>query len=169
VKAVMIAGRVYKFGDDINTDIIYPGKYLSITTDREEMAKHCFEVVYPDFMKTASKGMIIVAGRNFGCGSSREQAATCLKYFGVAAVIAVSYARIFYRNAINVGLPVLVSQESNVRIEHGDMIEIELETGTVLNTRTKEPLQATRIPPFIMQIIHDGGLIPHLRNKLGIK
>lgn len=165
----MIKGRAYKFGDNINTDVIYPGKYLSITTDREEMAKHCFEAVYPEFMKTADKGTIIVAGKNFGCGSSREQAATCLAYFGVSAVIAVSFARIFYRNAINVGLPVLISPDSVTGINHGDMLTVDLAAGIVQNTDTTTELQATKIPPFILQIIADGGLIPYLRNKLGIK
>jgi len=165
----MIKGQAYKFGNDINTDVIYPGRYLSITTDREEMAKHCFETVYPEFMKTAQKGTIIVAGKNFGCGSSREQAATCLVHFGVSAVIAVSFARIFYRNAINVGLPVLVSAEIIENVEHGDVIQVDLASGIVHNTRTGIQVQATKIPSFIQQIITDGGLIPHLRNKLGIK
>ncbi|MBN2621052.1 3-isopropylmalate dehydratase small subunit [candidate division WOR-3 bacterium] len=165
----LITGKAYKFGDNINTDVIYPGKYLSITTDREEMAKHCFETVYPDFMKTASKGTIIIAGRNFGCGSSREQAATCLVYFGVAAVIAVSYARIFYRNAINVGLPVIVSPKTVDNSEHQDMLEVDLEAGIVQNIRTGERMEATKMPGFIMQIINGGGLIPYLRDKLGVK
>jgi 3-isopropylmalate dehydratase small subunit len=166
---LFIKGKVYKFGDNINTDIIYPGKYLSITTDREEMAKHCFETVYPDFMKTASRGTIIVAGRNFGCGSSREQAATCLVYFGVAAVIAFSYARIFYRNAINVGLPVLVSRAVVDNAAHQDMLEVDLEAGIVHNMRTGMNMEATRMPGFIMQIIECGGLIPYLHDKLGVK
>jgi 3-isopropylmalate/(R)-2-methylmalate dehydratase small subunit len=164
-----IVGKAYKFGDDINTDIIYPGKYLSITTDREEMAKHCFETVYPEFMKNAQRGTIIVAGKNFGCGSSREQAATCLVYYGIAAVIAVSFARIFYRNAINVGLPVIVSPECFARVEHGDMLEVDLEAGIVHNISTGTHMPATKMPSFIMQIINHGGLIPYLRNKLGVQ
>ena len=164
----MIKGKAYKFGDDINTDIIYPGKYLSITTDRKEMAKHCFETVYPEFIQQACQGDIIIAGKNFGCGSSREQAATCLKYFGIQAVIAVSFARIFYRNAINLGLPVLVAQDIVSSVKHGDILHVDLEQGTVLNERTGKTIQATNIPPFIMEIINAGGLIAHIRKRIGI-
>ncbi len=162
-------GRVYKFGDDINTDVIYPGKYLSITTDREEMARHCFEMVYPDFLKNARPGDIIVAGKNFGCGSSREQAATSLKYFGIAAVVAESFARIFYRNAINLGLLVLECPGISAAVEHQDTLEIDLEKGIITNMKTGKSLQAIRLPNFVMEIIEDGGLIPHLRKRLGIK
>lgn len=166
---MLIKGRVYKFGDDINTDIIYPGKYLSITTDREEMAKHCFEAVYPKFLKTAKRGDIIVAGKNFGCGSSREQAATCLKYFGISVVVAESFARIFYRNSINLGLPVLVASDISQRLEHNDNIEIDLKNGIIKNMRTNEVIKATKLPPFVLEIINDGGLIIFLRKKLGIE
>lgn len=164
----MIKGRAYKFGDGINTDVIYPGKYLSITTDREEMAKHCFEAVYPEFLKTARTGDIIVGGKNFGCGSSREQAATCLKYFGIGAVVAESFARIFYRNAINLGLPVIVAPGVTRVVDHGDDIEIDLDRGMIKNTRTNETVESTRLPSFILKIINDGGLIKHLRKKLGL-
>jgi len=167
--SLRVSGRAYKFGDNINTDVIYPGKYLSITTDREEMAKHCFETVYPEFLKNAKHGDIIVAGKNFGCGSSREQAATCLKYFGISAIIAESFARIFYRNAINLGLPVLVAPDINQKVEHNDSIEIDLETGILKNMRTNEVIKATKLPPFILEIIKVGGLIPYLRKKLGIE
>jgi 3-isopropylmalate/(R)-2-methylmalate dehydratase small subunit len=164
-----IKGRVYKFGDDINTDVIYPGKYLSITTDREEMARHCFEAVYPDFLKNARRGDIIVAGKNFGCGSSREQAATCLRYFGIGAVVAESFARIFYRNAINLGLPVIAAPGITDFAEHGDVIEIDVDAGFIKNDRTRHTLQSTRLPPFIVDIISEGGLIRHLQQKLGTK
>ena len=162
----MIEGKVYKFGDDVNTDVIYPGKYLSITTDREEMAKHCFETVYPDFMKTAKPGDIIVAGKNFGCGSSREQAATCLKFFGISAVIADSFARIFFRNAINLGLPVIIAVGAGRIVEQGDEIEIDLENGFVKNRKTGKTVQSSRLPDFVMGILSDGGLIAHLQKKL---
>ncbi len=162
-----IRGRIYRFGDDINTDVIYPGKYLSITTDRAEMAKHCFEAVYPDFLKEAKSGDIIVAGKNFGCGSSREQAATCLKYFGIRAVVADSFARIFYRNAINLGLPVLVAPGTASMVTHGDEIEVDLEKGSVKNCGTGETVQASKLPAFVLDILGDGGLIAHLRKKLG--
>jgi len=161
-----IKGRVYKFGDDINTDVIYPGKYLSITTDREEMAKHCFETVYPEFLKDARPGDIIVAGRNFGCGSSREQAATCLKYFGIRAAVAESFARIFYRNAINLGLPVLVAPGITGMFEHGDAIEIDLEKGLARNERTGMTIESSKLPDFVLGILSDGGLIAHLKKKL---
>lgn len=164
----IIKGKAYKFGDDINTDVIYPGKYLSITTDRVEMAKHCFEAVYPEFMERAHSGDIIVAGKNFGCGSSREQAATCLKYFGISAVVAESFARIFYRNAINLGLPAIVAPGATQLVEHGDDVELDLDAGSVRNTRTGKTIEATKLPDFILEIIHDGGLIKHLQRRLGI-
>jgi 3-isopropylmalate/(R)-2-methylmalate dehydratase small subunit len=163
-----IKGNVYKFKDNINTDVIYPGKYLSITTDREEMARHCFEAVYPEFLKNAHPGDIIVAGKNFGCGSSREQAATCLKYFGISAIVAESCARIFYRNAINLGLPVIIAPGITKRVQHNEDIEIDLEAGIIKNVKTNEEIVATPLPAFILEIIRDGGLIPHLRKKLGI-
>jgi 3-isopropylmalate/(R)-2-methylmalate dehydratase small subunit len=163
-----IKGRVYKFGKDINTDVIYPGKYLSITTDRQEMAKHCFEAVYPEFLKNAQAGDVIVAGKNFGCGSSREQAATCLKYFGIGAVVAESFARIFYRNAINLGLPVVVAPGVTDFVNHGDAVEIDLEGGSIKNMTTGQSICSTQLPPFIMQIINDGGLIKHLQKRLGL-
>ncbi len=146
---MLIRGKVYKFASNINTDVIYPGKYLSITTDREEMAKHCFEAAYPEFLENAKKGDIIVSGKNFGCGSSREQAATCLKYFGIGAVVAESFARIFYRNAINLALPVIIAPGISQKIEHNDTIEINLETGIIKNMRTTEIIKANRLPPFI--------------------
>lgn len=167
--SLLVVGRVYKFGDNINTDVIYPGKYLSITTDRAEMAKHCFEAVYPEFLKDAKKGDIIIAGKNFGCGSSREQAATCLKYFGISAIVAVSFARIFYRNAINLGLPVLIASDINDKIEHNDSIEIDLETGIIKKMKSNMVIKATKLPAFVLKIINDGGLINYLRKKLGVE
>ncbi len=162
-------GRVYKFSDNINTDVIYPGKYLSITTDREEMARHCFETVHPEFLKNAKQGDVIVAGKNFGCGSSREQAATCLKYFGISAIVAESFARIFYRNAINLGLPVIIAPGISKKIEHNDTIEINLRTGIIKNIKTNKIIKATPLPPFVLKIISDGGLISYLKKKLGIE
>ena len=164
----LIKGRVYKFGDDINTDVIYPGKYLSVTTDREEMARHCFEAVYPEFLKNAQPGDVIVAGKNFGCGSSRKQAAACLKHFGISAVVAESFARIFYRNAINLGLPVLVAPGISDAVEHSDTVEIDVEQGSVTNVKTGKHIPSTKLPEFILEIIHDGGLIKHLQKRLGI-
>jgi 3-isopropylmalate/(R)-2-methylmalate dehydratase small subunit len=160
-----ITGRIYKFGDNINTDVIYPGKYLSVTTDRQEMARHCFETVHPDFLKHAKPGDIIVAGKNFGCGSSREQAAACLKYFGISLIIAESFARIFFRNAINLGLPVLVVSDITHRVDHNDTLEIDFKNGIIKNMKTGEELQAVKLPSTILGIINAGGLIPYLQNR----
>jgi 3-isopropylmalate/(R)-2-methylmalate dehydratase small subunit len=160
-----ITGKIYKFGDNINTDVIYPGKYLSVTTDRQEMAKHCFETVHPDFLKNAKPGYIIVAGKNFGCGSSREQAATCLKYFGISLILAESFARIFFRNAINLGLPVFIVPNITRHVKHNDTLEIDFKSGIIKNMKTGEKLQAGKLPPFILGIINAGGLIPYLRNR----
>jgi 3-isopropylmalate/(R)-2-methylmalate dehydratase small subunit len=160
-----ITGRIYKFGDNINTDVIYPGKYLSVTTDRQEMARHCFETVHPDFLKHAKPGDIIVAGKNFGCGSSREQAAACLKYFGISLIIAESFARIFFRNAINLGLPVLVVSDITHRVDYNDTLEIDFKNGIIKNMKTGEELQAVKLPPTILGIINAGGLIPYLQNR----
>lgn len=165
---MLIKGRVYRFDDDINTDVIYPGKYLSITADRDEMARHCFEAVYPDFMQNAKPGDIIVAGKNFGCGSSREQAATCLKYFGISAVIAETFARIFYRNAINLGLPVIIAPGIKDKLNHQDDIEVDLKKGIIKRLDTGELFEAKKLPDFILDIILSGGLIPFLKKKLGI-
>ena len=160
----MIKGKVWKFGDNVNTDIIYPGKYLAIT-EPEEMPKHAFEFVYPDFVKKFKKGDIIVAGKYFGCGSSREQAATCLKELGVSCIIAESFARIYYRNAINQGLPILVCQGVSKKVKEGDKLEINLSHGIIKNLVTKETIKATPLPPFILDILTSGGLIPHLRKR----
>ncbi|OGC41964.1 3-isopropylmalate dehydratase [candidate division WOR-3 bacterium RBG_13_43_14] len=168
-KPLHIKGRVYKFGDNINTDIIYPGKYLSITTEREEMARHCFETVYPEFLKIAEPGDIIVAGRNFGCGSSREQAATCLKYFGISAVVAESFARIFYRNAINLGLTVVIAPGISKKLEHNDIIEVDLKMGIIISKKNREELKTIRLPSSVLEILSAGGLVPYLRKKLGVE
>ena len=123
--------RVWKYGDDINTDVIFPGKYTYSILDPEEMAEHALEDLDPDFAKKVNPGDVIVAGKNFGCGSSREQAAICLKYAGVQAVVAKSFARIFFRNAINQGLPVLQSEEAVENIEDGEEIEIDFAKGEI--------------------------------------
>ena len=149
----LIKGRAYKFGDNINTDVIYPGKYLSITSDRKEMARHCFESVYPEFLKTARPGDIIVAGKNFGCGSSREQAAACLKYFGISAIIAESFARIFYRNAINLGLPVLIAAGITKKVEHNNTLEIDFKNSIIKIMETNEVIRAAKLPQFILEVI----------------
>jgi len=161
----IVRGRVWKFGDDVNTDVIYPGKYLPLT-DPEEMAAHAFEGVRPEFAKEVKQGDIVVAGRYFGCGSSREQAATCLRALGVGVVVAESFARIFYRNAINQGLPILVCPGISEQVEEGQELEVDLRRGSVKNLTTGAVLQAQPLPEFVLGILEAGGLIPWLRRRL---
>ncbi len=150
-----ISGRVWRFGDNIDTDVIIPGKYLR-TTDMSVFAAHAMEGIDPEFPKKVKKGDIIVAGRNFGCGSSREQAPLALKHAGISCVVAESFARIFFRNAINVGLPII---EAKINCKEGDMIEINLEKGIV--KREGKTYPATRLPDFLREILADGGLVEH--------
>ncbi len=154
-----ISGRVWKFGDNIDTDVIIPGKYLR-TTDMSVFASHVMEGIDPQFSKKVQKGDIIVAGKNFGCGSSREQAPLALKHAGVACIVAESFARIFFRNAINVGLPII---EAKVDCEEGDIIEIDLGKGLVKNK--DRSYQGTRLPGFLREILVDGGLVEHRKKK----
>lgn len=161
----VIKGRVWKFGDDVNTDVIYPGKYLSIT-DPPETAQHAFELVHPRFLKQGKPGDVIIAGKYFGCGSSREQAALCLKYFGIAAIVAESFARIYFRNAINLGLPIVIAAGVSRHVEEGDEVEIDFLAGKVVNLRNKDVVQASPLPPFLLEILESGGLIPHLKKQL---
>ncbi len=160
-----ITGRVWVLGDDVDTDVIYPGKYLPIL-EPEEMARHALEGVAPDFPDRLRPGDIIVAGMGFGCGSSREQAATCLKTAGVAAVVAGSFARIFFRNAVNQGLPVVQADISG-GLKDGDTITIDFDA-----CRIEHSDGEARFPPLaesVRAIIEAGGLIPAVREKLGIK
>ncbi len=160
----MKKGRVWKYGDDINTDVIFPGKYTYSVLDPEEMARHALEDLDPDFAQQVKPGDVIVAGRNFGCGSSREQAATCLKYAGIQAVIAKSFARIFFRNAINQGLPVLQSEEAVDSIKNGEEIEIGFASGKI---KTEKGVFAfSPFPDSVLGILEEGGLIPYTRKKL---
>ncbi|VVB89191.1 Isopropylmalate/citramalate isomerase small subunit [uncultured archaeon] len=154
-----ISGRVWKFGDNIDTDVIIPGKYLR-TTDMSVFASHVLEGIDPQFSKKVQKGDIIVAGKNFGCGSSREQAPLALKHAGVACIVAESFARIFFRNAINVGLPII---EAKVDCEEGDIIEIDLGKGLVKNK--DRSYRGTRLPDFLREILVDGGLVEHRKKK----
>ncbi len=161
----LLCGRVWKFPDDVNTDVIYPGRYMSIL-DPAETARHAFETVYPNFLKEAKPGDIIVAGKYFGCGSSREQAATALRHFGIACIVAESFARIYYRNAINLGMPVLICPGVSHAFEQGHEAEVDLTTGRVKNRTTGEELQSLPLPPLIREILDEGGLIPHLKRRL---
>ncbi len=158
----MIRGRAWIFGDDVDTDVIVPGKYLR-TKDTSLWAGHVMEGLDPEFASQVQKGDVIVAGRNFGSGSSREQAPRALKEAGVAAVVAKSFARIFFRNAINVGLPLV---EADVECQAGDVVEVNLAAGTVkVGDRV---YQGTRLPDFLMTILQDGGLVAHRRRQKGL-
>lgn len=162
-----IKGRVWKYGDDVNTDVIFPGKYTYTVSDPAEMGKHALEDLDPAFGTQAQPGDVIVAGRNFGCGSSREQAVMCLKARGVGAIVARSFARIYYRNCINNALPALICPAAVDALESGDPIEIDLEAGEIRSDKgvfTFPPL-----PEVILGIMTAGGLIPYTRRRLGIE
>ena len=165
----MIAGSVVKFGDDVNTDVILPGKYLVLTLNPQELAKHAMEGLDPNFAEKVEDGAILVTGKNFGCGSSREEAPTALKHAGVKCVLAESFARIFYRNAINIGLPVLECPGIPRRVEEGDELAVDLKAGEIRNRSKNVTLHATKLPEFILEILDDGGLIEHLRKGMGSK
>lgn len=157
-------GRCWKFGADINTDLIIPGRYLN-TTDPVELAKHCMEDADPDFSSKVSEGDIILADKNFGCGSSREHAPIAIKAAGVACVIAKSFARIFYRNAFNLGLPVIVSPEAFDGSDENDTIEVNTEDGTITNVTKNKSFHAEPIPFFMQEIIDHGGLMGYVTAK----
>ncbi len=158
-----IAGRVAaKLGDNVDTDVIYPGRYLNIT-DRELTPEHLFELAYPDLRARLRPGDILVAGKNFGCGSSREQATAAIKYAGVGAVIAVSFARIFFRNSINLGLPAVVSPEAVPGLEEGDEIEIDLKAGRIVAGGRE--YRAAALDEKAVELIEAGGLVPYLKRK----
>lgn len=156
-------GKVWKFGDDIDTDIIIPGRYLVIT-DPEKLAKHCMEGLDEKFHEKVSKGDFIVAGKNFGCGSSREHAPLALQGAGIGAIIAESFARIFYRNATNVGIPLLEAPGISEAIEEGEEIEINMENGIIISESGKEYV-FKKLPPFMLEILEKGGLIAYLKEK----
>jgi 3-isopropylmalate/(R)-2-methylmalate dehydratase small subunit len=159
-------GKVWKFGDNINTDEIIPARYLS-TSDPAELARHCMEDADPEFPNKVRPGDIIVAGQNFGCGSSREHAPIALKAAGVACVIAGSFARIFYRNAFNMGLPILECPGAAGRIAEGDTVTVALESGRIILPATAGELTAQPIPPFMRNLIDAGGLMNYVKAKTG--
>jgi len=160
---MMISGRVIKLGDNVNTDVICPGKYLVIT-DPLELAKHACEGIDSSLAKRLS-GTIIVAGKNFGCGSSREHSPLALKYAGVKGILVESSARIFFRNSINIGLPVLECSGILNSVEEGDLLELNLETGLVTNQSREMTFTASKLPRFLQDILDNGGLIEHLKKK----
>ncbi|MCS7200213.1 MAG: 3-isopropylmalate dehydratase small subunit [Caldimicrobium sp.] len=160
----MLKGRAWVFGDNVDTDVIIPARYLN-TTDPEELAKHCMEDADPDFPKKVQRGDIIVAGKNFGCGSSREHAPIAIKASGVSCVIAESFARIFYRNAFNTGLLIIECPEAVKEIQTGDLLEVDIEKGEIRHLSKNKIFQFKPIPQFMRQILEDGGLIPHIMKK----
>jgi 3-isopropylmalate dehydratase small subunit len=160
-KQKVLSGKAWRFGDDVDTDAIIPARYLN-TSDPDELAKHCMEDADPEFSLKVTTGDIIVGGKNFGCGSSREHAPIAIKAAGVACVIAGSFARIFYRNAFNMGLPIFESQEGAGHIRTGDIIEVDPSTGSIRNKMRDEEYRAEPYPTFMMDLIDAGGLIPYL-------
>jgi 3-isopropylmalate/(R)-2-methylmalate dehydratase small subunit len=159
-----LKGKVHKFGDNINTDEIIPARYLN-TSDPAELAKHCMEDADPKFMDKIKEGDMIVGGENFGCGSSREHAPIAIKAAGISCVIAASFARIFYRNAINIGLPIFTSAEAASQLKNGDNAEVDLTKGEILKKGCKKPFKAEVFPAFIKEIMSAGGLMEYAKKK----
>ena len=157
-------GKTILFGNNIDTDVILPGPYL-VHTDPNELAKHAMEGLDQNFPEKADNGIIIVGGKNFGCGSSREQAPIALKYSGVKCVLAESFARIFYRNAITIGLPVLICKDITGKVKEGDELVVDLTTGEIIDKTNSIILKGTKLPEFIMEILENGGLISHLKRR----
>ena len=157
-------GKVYKYGDNVDTDVIIPARYLNIA-DPKELATHAMEDIDTEFAKTVQKGDIVVAGKNFGSGSSREHAPLVLREAGVQAVIAPTFARIFYRNAFNIGLPILESEEASEKIDAGDEVTVDFKTGKITNITKNESYQAEPFPEFMTKLIESGGLIGYVKSK----
>ncbi len=160
----MISGKVWKFGDNIDTDLIIAARYLN-NSDPQELAKHVMEDADPEFVSKMQSGDLVVAGENFGCGSSREHAPIALKAAGVSAVIAKTFARIFYRNAFNMGLPIFEVKEAD-RIDEGDTVEVDMEKGVVINKTKDETYKFTPIPEFMQELIDCGGLINYAKKVI---
>jgi 3-isopropylmalate/(R)-2-methylmalate dehydratase small subunit len=161
----MLKGKAHKYGSNVDTDAIIPARYLNVSV-AEELAQHCMEDIDTGFVTNVKQGDVIVAESNFGCGSSREHAPVAIKAAGVSAVIAASFARIFFRNAINIGLPLLESPEASADIEGGDIIEIDLEKGIIKNETKNKTYQSKPYPDFMMDIVNSGGLIEHTRKNI---
>ncbi len=157
-------GKAWKFGHDIDTDVILPARYLNKSTT-EHLAAHCMEDAGTSFAQEVKAGDIMVGGKNFGCGSSREHAPIAIKACGIKVVIAESFARIFYRNALNIGLPIMESPEAVAGISQGDEIEVNIESGLIQNLTTKQEYQAASFPPFMQELIYAGGLIPYVKGR----
>jgi len=161
----MIKGTVYKFGHNVDTDQIISAKYL-VTTDAKELAAHCMEIADPDFPKKAKPGDIMIAGRNFGCGSSREHAPISIKGMDLGIVIAESFARIFFRNCINIGMPILECPEAAKDAQSGDQMEVDLDKGQIKNLTKNKTYTASAFPEFMQQIIRAGGLMPYVKKRI---
>ena len=157
-------GHVFKYGDNVDTDVIIPARYLN-ATDGSELAKHCMEDIDKDFVGKVQKGDLIVANKNFGCGSSREHAPLAIKCAGVSCVIAETFARIFYRNSINIGLPIIECPEAARSIEAGDEVEVDFDSGVITNKTKGETYQGQPFPPFMQKIISAGGLVNYINQE----
>lgn len=165
---MFVQSTVIRYGDHVDTDVIIPARYLN-TTDPAELAAHCMEDLDSDFKRKSETSRIIVAGRNFGCGSSREHAPIAIKASGIQLVIADSFARIFYRNSINMGLPILECPEAADAISEGDVVSVDADTGTITDETTGATFQAQPFPPFIQEIINDGGLVARTKRVMAEK
>lgn len=161
---MQISGRVFKYGDNVDTDVIIPARYLN-TSDAAELASHCMEDIDKEFVKNVKKGDVMVAGKNFGCGSSREHAPLAIKTSGISCVIAESFARIFFRNSINIGLPILECKEASEDIKNGDDVSIDLSSGKIVNNTSGKVYNAEPFPPFMQELINAGGLAEYMRRN----
>ncbi|MDM8516097.1 3-isopropylmalate dehydratase small subunit [Desulfobacterales bacterium HSG16] len=159
-----IQGKIWKFGDDVDTDLIIPARYLN-TSEPAELAKHCMEDADPDFVNKSSAGDIIIGGKNFGCGSSREHAPIAIKAAGISCVIAKSFARIFYRNAFNMGLPILECDETD-RFESGNSLSVDFDTGEIILIEEDAKFITKPIPPFMQELVKSGGLMNHIAKQI---
>ena len=162
----MIRGKAWKFGDHVDTDVIIPARYLN-APEPSELAKHCMEDIDKSFAGAVQAGDIMVGGWNFGCGSSREHAPVAIQASGISCVIAASFARIFYRNSINIGFPILECPEASEAIKAGDIVTVDTETGKITDETTGQVFEAKPFPPFIQKIVESGGLLPYLKEKQG--
>jgi 3-isopropylmalate/(R)-2-methylmalate dehydratase small subunit len=159
-----LKGSAWKFGDHIDTDLIIPARFLNVS-DKDELAKNCFADARPDFAKGAKSGGIIFAGENFGCGSSREHAPIAIKAAGIKCVVAENFARIFYRNAFNIGLPILEASIPADFVEEGDSVTVDLVSGEIRNETKGKTIQAMPLPPFMQKMVECGGLVPYIREQ----
>ena len=157
-------GRIFRYGDNVDTDVIIPARYLN-TSDRKELASHCMEDIDSTFVSSVKEGDIIVAGRNFGCGSSREHAPIAIKESGISCIIAATFARIFFRNSINIGLPILECPEAAAEIKAGDSVSVDFSTGVITDETTGKEYKAEPFPPFMQRLIEAGGLVPYIKEN----